>query len=213
MRPLRGLLIASALLFGLASCSTMSEKECQFANWRDIGLTDGLAGKSLGLLDARRSDCAEARIQVDQDAYLKGRKQGLQTYCQLATRYRLVCAAKPTKASARLRSTRNSAVATRSGATSINFMPKSPVSSAAWRRWNNNPGDSNSNLNGGSTPTTGTKTICGSTANSRTNKSGFVTSRRKRCATCTGMKNSCTTPKRSCASYGECPVPDRARVK
>lgn len=83
MRPLRGLLIASALLFGLASCSTMSEKECQFANWRDIGLTDGLAGKSLGLLDARRSDCAEARIQVDQDAYLKGRKQGLQTYCQL----------------------------------------------------------------------------------------------------------------------------------
>ena len=80
---LRGLLTACALVLGLASCSTMSEKECQFANWRDIGLTDGLAGKSLGLLNERRSDCAEANIQLDQKAYLKGREEGLKTYCQL----------------------------------------------------------------------------------------------------------------------------------
>ena len=83
-RPgLRGLLTACTLALGLASCSTMSEKECQFANWRDIGLTDGLAGKSLGLLNERRSDCAEANIQLDQKAYLKGREEGLKTYCQL----------------------------------------------------------------------------------------------------------------------------------
>ncbi len=73
----------SALCLGLVSCSTMSPKECQLANWRDIGQTDGMAGKTLALFNERRSDCAEANVQADQKAYLSGREQGLKTYCQL----------------------------------------------------------------------------------------------------------------------------------
>ncbi len=73
----------SLLCLGLASCSTMSPKECQTANWHDVGQADGLLGKNLGYLNQRRSDCAEANVQIDQAAYLKGREQGLKNYCQL----------------------------------------------------------------------------------------------------------------------------------
>lgn len=71
------------LCLGIAACSTMSPKECQVANWHDVGQADGLQGKSLGFLNQRRSDCAEAGIQLDQKAYLSGREQGLRNYCQL----------------------------------------------------------------------------------------------------------------------------------
>ncbi len=74
----------SALCLGLVSCSSMSPKECQLANWRDIGQTDGMAGKTLSLFNERRSDCAEANVQADQTAYLSGREQGLTSYCQPA---------------------------------------------------------------------------------------------------------------------------------
>ncbi len=61
----------------------MSPKECQIADWREIGLTDGLAGKALSYFNERRSDCAEAEIWADTNAYLQGREQGLKSYCQL----------------------------------------------------------------------------------------------------------------------------------
>ena len=67
----------------LASCSTMSPKECQIADWREIGWTDGLAGRPLSYFDERRSDCAEAKIRADTTTYLQGREQGLKSYCQL----------------------------------------------------------------------------------------------------------------------------------
>lgn len=73
----------SVLCLGLVSCSTMSQKECQVADWRDIGLTDGMAGKTLTFFNERRSDCAEADVKADTKAYLSGREQGLKTYCQL----------------------------------------------------------------------------------------------------------------------------------
>ena len=53
---------ALALALTLASCATMSPEECRFANWTDVGMRDGLAGKTLGLLNERISDCAEAGV-------------------------------------------------------------------------------------------------------------------------------------------------------
>jgi len=77
--------IASALLIALslASCATMSPEECRFANWNDVGMRDGLDGKTLALLNTRVSDCAEAGVRVDGNAYLKGRDNGLRSYCRL----------------------------------------------------------------------------------------------------------------------------------
>ena len=71
------------IALSLASCATMSPEECRFANWNDVGLRDGLDGKPLTLLNARVSDCADASVRVDGNAYLKGREAGLRSYCRL----------------------------------------------------------------------------------------------------------------------------------
>ena len=67
----------------LASCATMSPDECRFANWHDVGLGDGLAGRPLSVYNSRIEDCTEAAVRVDGNAYLRGRDEGLQSYCRL----------------------------------------------------------------------------------------------------------------------------------
>jgi hypothetical protein len=67
----------------LSACATMTPSECQVADWGAVGLRDGLAGESRGMLDARIKDCAEAGVQVGTVQYQQGRERGLQTYCQL----------------------------------------------------------------------------------------------------------------------------------
>ena len=67
----------------LASCATMSPDECRFANWYDVGMGDGLAGRTLSLYNARVEACTEAAVRVDGNAYLRGRDEGLQGYCRL----------------------------------------------------------------------------------------------------------------------------------
>ncbi len=76
-------LVVLALSCAICACAVMSPKECEMANWRNIGLVDGLAGKSLGLLNERTSACAEAGFAADAPAYLRGRDQGLLSYCQM----------------------------------------------------------------------------------------------------------------------------------
>ena len=75
--------LALLIALTLASCATMSPQECKFANWGEVGLRDGLEGQSLGLFNTRVSDCAEAGVRVDGNAYLKGRDSGLRSYCRL----------------------------------------------------------------------------------------------------------------------------------
>lgn len=77
------------LLAALQACTTMSPKECRNANWRDVGLRDGLAGEPLTTLDARSKDCADANVMVDVPLYLEGRNQGLPDYCRLDNAARL----------------------------------------------------------------------------------------------------------------------------
>jgi hypothetical protein len=73
----------------LQGCSTMSADECRTANWRDVGLRDGLAGEPLTLLDRRTKACAEAGVTVNAPLYLQGRNQGLTEYCRLDNAARL----------------------------------------------------------------------------------------------------------------------------
>jgi hypothetical protein len=61
----------------------MSVDECKTANWSDVGLRDGLAGRALSVLDDRVKDCAEAKVRVDTPRYLAGRERGLLDYCRL----------------------------------------------------------------------------------------------------------------------------------
>jgi hypothetical protein len=67
----------------MSGCETMSPDECKLANWNDVGLRDGLEGKTLSLLDERVKDCSKAGSRVDTSAYLAGRDRGLQSFCRL----------------------------------------------------------------------------------------------------------------------------------
>lgn len=73
------LLLASVI----SGCQTMTKDECQYANWNDIGLRDGLSGQPLSLLSDRVNDCTEAGTRVDTPLYLAAREQGLQSFCRL----------------------------------------------------------------------------------------------------------------------------------
>jgi hypothetical protein len=76
---------APALVLGLilASCATMTPDECRLANWHEIGLSDGVEGKTLAKFTARKEDCAEAHVVPDSRAYLAGREAGLTSFCRL----------------------------------------------------------------------------------------------------------------------------------
>lgn len=67
----------------LSGCETMTPNECKTANWRDIGLRDGLKGETMALLQERIGDCAKAGVRADDTQYLAGREQGLQNFCRL----------------------------------------------------------------------------------------------------------------------------------
>ena len=84
MKTIRVVLGVGFLSLGLASCAVMSPQECKLANWREIGLIDGMAGKPMHIFEERRGDCAEANVTADTHDYLVGREQGLRTYCQMS---------------------------------------------------------------------------------------------------------------------------------
>jgi hypothetical protein len=71
------------LTMALSGCETMTADECRVANWRDIGLRDGLQGETMAMLQERAGDCAKAGLRPDTAQYLAGREQGLQNYCRL----------------------------------------------------------------------------------------------------------------------------------
>lgn len=71
------------LAIAVSGCETMTPNECKTANWRDIGLRDGLKGEAMTALEERSADCAKAGVRADTAQYLAGREQGLQQFCRL----------------------------------------------------------------------------------------------------------------------------------
>lgn len=77
--------VGSAALVSLllCSCATMTPEQCKVADWRDVGLRDGLNGETLTRLNQRAEDCQKAGVAINRPAYLAGRDAGLHTYCRL----------------------------------------------------------------------------------------------------------------------------------
>lgn len=75
----------AALLVGalMSGCDTMTPDECKTANWSDIGLRDGAAGKPISLLEDRAKACSKAGTGIDSGGYIAGRERGLRTFCRL----------------------------------------------------------------------------------------------------------------------------------
>ncbi|MCF8167081.1 MAG: DUF2799 domain-containing protein [Rhodoferax sp.] len=61
----------------------MSPEECKLANWRDVGLRDGVAGYPLSRVGDRAQDCEKVGVVIDTDAYARGRDAGLKSYCRI----------------------------------------------------------------------------------------------------------------------------------
>lgn len=78
-----------ALAVALSGCASLSENECRTADWRGIGLQDGLQGKTLGELEEHRRACAEYTIAVSERPYLDGREEGLREFCRLDNAFRV----------------------------------------------------------------------------------------------------------------------------
>src|SRR3954471_12195931 len=88
--PMRGSLIASSLaLLALAGCASLDKDECRTADWRAIGLEDGVKGRALERFGDHRKACAKYGVTPDIDRYIAGRTEGLATYCTADNGYRV----------------------------------------------------------------------------------------------------------------------------
>ena len=73
----------------LQGCATLSENECEAADWWLIGQEDGSEGLPLAHLEEHRESCAEHGVAPDRDAYAKGHQSGLAVYCTRFTGYKV----------------------------------------------------------------------------------------------------------------------------
>src|SRR5574338_602734 len=80
---LKALLVAAALAAGgalLASCETMSEEQCQVADWHALGYSDA-AGAANDRFADRAESCARKGVSSDQAAYYAGFEDGMRAFC------------------------------------------------------------------------------------------------------------------------------------
>ncbi len=67
----------------LSGCATLDEDQCRTANWHELGVRDGLAGKPASHLREHIKACSEYGVRINEAAYQDGRATGLREYCQL----------------------------------------------------------------------------------------------------------------------------------
>jgi hypothetical protein len=70
------------LVLGVFSgCASMSESQCQQADWRARGLADGRAGHSATRIDDHVEACSKAGITPDNRSWTQGWEDGIRSYC------------------------------------------------------------------------------------------------------------------------------------
>jgi len=74
--------LAVLSLVGLSGCASMNADECAASDWSAIGHEDGSRGYTVDRFSNHRKACAKHGITPDFQAYLSGRSQGLESFCQ-----------------------------------------------------------------------------------------------------------------------------------
>ncbi|PIP96019.1 MAG: hypothetical protein COW00_06965 [Bdellovibrio sp. CG12_big_fil_rev_8_21_14_0_65_39_13] len=82
------LLLSSILLFATA-CATMSQEDCQKANWKMIGEEAGREGKPTTSFTRISRQCQEFGISVSQAEWVSGYKIGLSAFCTFENGYEI----------------------------------------------------------------------------------------------------------------------------
>lgn len=85
---LKYFLALSAVLF-LASCASLTEDECRAGNWESIGFVDGTNGRLQSYISEHGKACSDLGIVPDTATWLKGRLEGLKTYCTPQSAYQV----------------------------------------------------------------------------------------------------------------------------
>lgn len=78
-----------SLLVLVSGCATLSQSQCQSGDWYGIGQTDGSQGADLSKLAQHRDACGEYTIQIDGEAWRRGRMEGLKQYCRPLNGYQI----------------------------------------------------------------------------------------------------------------------------
>ena len=71
----------------LSGCASMDKEECATADWYTVGLEDGAKGRAVERLGDHRRACAEHGVTPQAEAYLKGRGEGLKSFCTFERGY------------------------------------------------------------------------------------------------------------------------------
>jgi hypothetical protein len=72
---------ATLLAAVLCGCSSLSETECQSANWKEIGYEDGARGARPARADDHTKACSKHGVAFDREAWQRGYARGLEQYC------------------------------------------------------------------------------------------------------------------------------------
>ncbi len=78
---------ALAIVLSLGSCATLTEEQCQLADWSALGFLDGQKGYRHTRIGDHTKACAEHGLTSDTAAYLAGWRQGIVGYCTAQNGY------------------------------------------------------------------------------------------------------------------------------
>lgn len=73
--------LAALCILALTGCAAMSESECRFADWRQLGERDARQGRAADYFADRAEACREHGLPSDQAAYRSGWRSGLDLFC------------------------------------------------------------------------------------------------------------------------------------
>ncbi|MDH5356803.1 MAG: DUF2799 domain-containing protein, partial [Gammaproteobacteria bacterium] len=65
----------------LSACATLSQTDCETANWQETGLRDGYNGRDTNYIQKHAQTCAEYGIKPDMEQYQSGYNAGLARFC------------------------------------------------------------------------------------------------------------------------------------
>ena len=71
-----------------SGCATLSESECESADWSTIGFEDGSRGRLVTYVGNHRKACADYGVKPDLVGYQRGHAQGLVHFCTSRTGFR-----------------------------------------------------------------------------------------------------------------------------
>ena len=83
------LALVAVLVGTTQGCATLSQSECEEADWQIIGLEDGSAGRPVSYIGRHRKSCADYGVKPNMKQYQRGHADGVRIFCTPRKGYQL----------------------------------------------------------------------------------------------------------------------------